>query len=221
MKKVAKIIGIILGVLVAIPLILLLTVGVRTHFTQDDYSAVYTDPKYQNPVKIANVEVIQQHISCGYAVIEMFSAWNGGNVTEDSLYDEYGTVVTSSGKNFCKEMNKQFPEYTTTMHRYVKNSEFIDIMYDTLKSGKPVPFEWAALYGDEWTLHYSLIVGADIPNDTVTVAKEFWLSATCTRHLTSCCHFGKKFPSRRTTSSFFSAIICTAWATKILRRCIG
>ena len=173
MKKVARIIGIILGVLVAIPLIMLLIVGVRTHFTQDDYSAVYTDPKYQNPVKIANVEVIQQHISCGYAVIEMFSAWNGGNVTEDSLYDEYGTVVTSSGKNFCKEMNKQFPEYTTTIHKYVKNSEFIDIMYDTLKSGKPVPFEWAALYGDEWTLHYSLIVGADIPNDTVTVANPY------------------------------------------------
>ncbi|SFG71000.1 C39 family peptidase [Oribacterium sp. WCC10] len=173
MKKAAKITGIILAVLVAIPLVLLLIVSIRTTLTQDDYSAVYTNPKYQNPVKVADVEVIQQHISCGYAVIEMFSAWNGGNVTEDSLFDEYGTVVTSSGNNFCKEMNKQFPEYTTTMHKYVKNTEFIDIMYDTLESGKPVPFEWAAMYGDEWTLHYSLIVGADIPNDTITVANPY------------------------------------------------
>jgi hypothetical protein len=70
-------------------------------------------------------------------------------------------------------MNKQFPEYTTTMHKYVKNTEFIDIMYDTLESGKPVPFEWAAPYGDEWTLHYSLIVGADIPKDTITVANPY------------------------------------------------
>ncbi len=173
MKKAAKIIGIILAILVAIPLILLLIVSIRTGLTQDDYSAVYTDPKYQNPVKVENVEVIQQHISCGYAVIEMFSAWNGGNVTEDSLFDEYGKVVTSTGKNFCEEMNKQFPEYTTTMHKYLKNTEFIDIMYDTLASGKPVPFEWAALHEDEWTLHYSLIVGADIANDQITVANPY------------------------------------------------
>ena len=47
------------------------------------------------------------------------------------------------------------------------------IMYDTLASGKPVPFEWAALYGDEWTLHYSLIIDADIPNNKVTVANPY------------------------------------------------
>ena len=70
-------------------------------------------------------------------------------------------------------MNKQFPEYTTTMHKYLKNTEFIDIMYDTLASGKPVPFEWAALHEDEWTLHYSLIVGADIANDQITVANPY------------------------------------------------
>ncbi len=46
-------------------------------------------------------------------------------------------------------------------------------MYDTLASGKPVPFEWAALYGDEWTLHYSLIIDADIPNNKVTVANPY------------------------------------------------
>lgn len=122
---------------------------------------------------IDGVEVIEQHISCGYAVIEMFSAWNGGDVTEDSLYEKYGTIVTSTGKKFCAEMNKQFPEYNTKIHKYVKNTEFIDIMYDTLAAGKPVPFEWAALYGDEWTLHYSLIIGADIPNDKITVANPY------------------------------------------------
>jgi len=106
-------------------------------------------------------------------VIEMFSAWNGGDITEESLYDQYGTIITSTGKKFCEEMNKQFPEYKTEMHKYVKNTEFIDIMYDTLSSGKPVPFEWAALYGDEWTLHYSLIIGADIPNDKITVANPY------------------------------------------------
>ena len=49
MKKAVKITGIILAVLVAIPLVLLLIVSIRTKLTQDDYSVVYTNPKYQNP----------------------------------------------------------------------------------------------------------------------------------------------------------------------------
>ena len=31
----------------------------------------------------------------------------------------------------------------------------------------------AAKYGDEWTLHYSLITGMDIPNDRITVANPY------------------------------------------------
>ena len=140
---------------------------------QDDYSSIYDNEKYQTPIKIENVKVITQDISCGYAVIEMFSAWNGGDVTEESLYNQYGKVVTSTGNKFCQKMNKQFPEYKTEIHKYLKNTEFIDIMYDSLAAGMPVPFEWAALYGDQWTLHYSLIVGADIPNDKITVANPY------------------------------------------------
>lgn len=173
MKKLLKIVGGILVLFISIAVVLLIISGIRTRLTQDDYSKVYVDEKYQAPVKIENIEVITQDISCGYAVIEMFSAWNGGDITEESLYDQYGTIITSTGKKFCEEMNKQFPEYKTEMHKYVKNTEFIDIMYETLASGKPVPFEWAALYGDEWTLHYSLIIGADIPNDKITVANPY------------------------------------------------
>lgn len=173
MKKALKITGIALIAIICIALAALLIEKVRTKHTQDDYSNVYTDEKYQTPVKIENLEVITQDVSCGYAVIEMFSAWNGGNVTEESLYGQYGKVITSTGNKFCEEMNKQFPEYDTEIHKYLKNTEFIDIMYETLASGKPVPFEWAALYENEWTLHYSLIIGADIPNDKITIANPY------------------------------------------------
>jgi hypothetical protein len=173
MKKIFKIFGCVFAGIICVALILLVASDIRTKHTWNDYSSVYSNPKYQKALIIDGVEVIKQHISCGYAVIEMFSAWNGGDITEDSLYEEYGTIVTSTGNKFCEEMNKQFPEYDTEIHKYVKNTEFIDIMYDTLASGKPVPFEWAALYGDEWTLHYSLIIGADIPNDRITVANPY------------------------------------------------
>ena len=106
-------------------------------------------------------------------MLEMFSAWNGGDLTEEKLYEEYGRVVTSTGEAFCDEMNKQFPDYTTVMYKYLKNTELIDLTYDSLSEGMPVPVEWAAKKDEEWTLHYSLVTGMDIPNDTVTVANPY------------------------------------------------
>ena len=160
--------GLIVLVLAAIGIL-----PIRTHTILDDYSSVYENEKYKTPIMIDGVDVIRQDISCGYAVIEMFSSWSGHSVTEKSLYDQYGKVVTSTGTAFCKEMNKQFPEYTTSICKYLKNTELIDAIYENLSDGVPVPFEWAALYGDEWTLHYSLIIGADIPADKITVANPY------------------------------------------------
>lgn len=103
----------------------------------------------------------------------MFSNWAGESITEESLYDEYGKVVTSTGKSFAKEMNKQFPQFKTTMYSYLSNTEMIDKIYDTLKDGKPVPFEWTAKYNDMWTLHYSLITGIDIRKNTITILNSY------------------------------------------------
>ena len=64
-------------------------------------------------------------------------------------------------------------KYTTTIRKWLKNTELIDLLYENLSNGIPVPFEWAALYGDQWTLHYSLIIGADIPGDKITVANPY------------------------------------------------
>jgi hypothetical protein len=157
--------------LVAITAGALVILQIHTNSILDDYSSVYKNEKYQTPILIDGVDVIQQNVSCGYAVLEMFSSWSGHSVTEKSLFDQYGKVVTSTGNAFCKEMNKQFPEYATS--KYLKNTELIDAIYENLSDGIPVPFEWAALYGDDWTLHYSLIIGADIPADKITVANPY------------------------------------------------
>lgn len=177
MKKSIKItISVLCSLIVATGLILGISFAVlaaRTNAINDDISQVYTRGEYRAAVGVDNVEVITQEISCGYAVIQMFSAWNGGGITEQSLFDKYGKVVTSTGKSFCNEFNKQFPEYRTKIYKYLKNSELIDKVYKSLASGIPVPFEWAAKYKDEWTLHYSLVIGMDIPNDTVKVANPY------------------------------------------------
>ena len=172
-KKIVSVILFFAESLIVLAIVALGILQIRTNRMMDDYSSVYKNEKYQTPIMIDGVNVIKQDVSCGYAVLEMFSSWSGHSVTEKSLYDQYGKVVTSTGNAFCREMNKQFPEYTTTICKYLKNTELIDAVYENLSNGIPVPFEWAALYGDDWTLHYSLIIGADIPADKITVANPY------------------------------------------------
>ena len=172
-KKIVSVILLFAGSLIVLAAVALGILQIRTFNILDDYSSVYENEKYQTSIMIDGVNVIKQDVSCGYAVLEMFSSWSGHSITEKSLYDRYGKVVTSTGKAFCREMNLQFPEYTTTICKYLKNTELIDTVYENLSAGIPVPFEWAALYGDDWTLHYSLIIGADIPADKITVANPY------------------------------------------------
>ena len=172
-KKSVSVILFFAGSLIALAVVALGILQIRTNRMMDDYSSVYGNEKYHTPVMINGVNVIKQDVSCGYAVLEMFSSWSGHSITEKTLYDQYGKVVTSTGNAFCREMNLQFPEYTTTICKYLKNTELIDAVYENLSDGIPVPFEWAALYGDDWTLHYSLIIGADIPADKITVANPY------------------------------------------------
>ncbi len=173
MKRAIRILSILLALIVAAAAGLLVRMKIRTDRILNDYASIYSAEKYRTPVCAEGVEVITQDVSCGYACIEMFSAWNGGDLTEEDLYAEYGKVVTSTGGRFCEEMNKRFPEYTTTIHRYMTNTELIDAAYENLSNGIPVPFEWAAKYGDVWTLHYSLLTGMDILSDRVTVANPY------------------------------------------------
>lgn len=172
-RIVLTVLCLIIGMLMCVLIVASVSLHIRTRHIRNDYSSVYTNAKYQSAVSVDGINVIRQEVSCGYAVLEMFSEWCGQSVTEEGLYAEYRKVVTSTGKAFCNEMNKQFPDYHTVMYKYLTDTELIDKVYDSLADGFPVPFEWAALYKNEWTLHYSLIVGMDVVNDTVTVANPY------------------------------------------------
>lgn len=173
-KRTLLALGIILMMLIITIAVAFIKANIKTATILDDISGIYSDEKYQKPLLIENLNPIKQEYSCGYAVIEMFAKWAGkSNITEKSLYDSYGSVVTSTGDSFEREMNKQFPEYNTTMYKYLKNTELIDKAYTSLNNGIPVPFEWAAKFEDEWTLHYSLAIGMDIPGDSVTVLNPY------------------------------------------------
>ena len=140
---------------------------------KNDYSDIFKNEKYYKPVFVQGITVFPQKYSCGYAVIQMISQWNNSGLTEEVLYKEYGKIVTSTGRAFAKEMNRKFPEYKTSMYKYLKNTELIDKVYNSLAAGVPVPFEWAAKKNDDWTLHYSLITGLDVPANKITIANPY------------------------------------------------
>ncbi len=174
LKRILIGLGVALLLVVCTVIISLVKLNIKTGQIFDDYSGVFHDPKYSEAVSIDNAKYIKQDISCGYAVIEMFAKWAGkDDITEQSLYDTYNAVVTSTGDSFEKEMNKQFPEYKTTMYKYLKNTELIDKIYASISQGIPVPIEWAAKYEDEWTLHYSLVTAMDIPNNSIVVQNPY------------------------------------------------
>ena len=173
MKKVRKIAVIILILFLLLALIIPCVNKIRAIRMKNDYSDIFKNEKYYKPVFVQGITVFPQKYSCGYAVIQMISQWNNSGLTEEVLYKEYGKIVTSTGRAFAKEMNRKFPEYKTSMYKYLKNTGLIDKVYDSLAAGVPVPFEWAAKKDGVWTLHYSLITGLDIQANKITIANPY------------------------------------------------
>ena len=156
-----------LALAVAIPFIVL---GVRTSNIKNDYSYLRNDAECSTKVEIDGVELVTQHVSCGYASIEMLSTFYGSKVSEDDLDTKNnGRVSTSSSQGFLKEINASIPSQTFIKESYLKNDVFLKEIHDSLSKNNPVAIEWAAKYENEWTLHFSVVTGLDLASDKVTI----------------------------------------------------
>ena len=155
-----------LALAVAIPFTIL---GVKSSGLKTDHAYLKNDTNYSTKAEVEGLELVTQHVSCGYASIEMISSFYGKRVTEDELDARNGAVSTSSTGGFLEEINKCIPSKTFEEHMYLKNDELLKSIYDSLKNNNPVAIEWAAKYENEWTLHFSLISAIDIKNDNVTI----------------------------------------------------
>ena len=170
MKKVIIIVVSIVTTLALVVLIPFAILGIRTSSLKSDYSYLKEDEQYSLKVEVEGVELVEQHISCGYASIEMISSYYGNRVSEDDLdAKNHGSVSTSSSSGFLKEINRSIPEKKFVKHSYLKDDKLLKEIHDSLSSNNPVAIEWAAKYEGEWTLHFSVVTGLDIANDDVTI----------------------------------------------------
>ena len=175
MKKKPKIIVICISsfaFLLALALVIPFTIlGVNTNKMNKDYSYLKDDTAYSQKVEIDNLSLVTQHVSCGYATIEMLSDYYGKKVSEDDLDSKNkGAVSTSSTDGFLKEINTSIPSKHFVKKTYLKNDIFLKEIHSSLAKNNPVAIEWAAKYQDkEWTLHFSIVSGLDLKNEEVKV----------------------------------------------------
>ena len=174
MKKKAKVtiivVSALVGTLVLTASIPLIADTVKTNNLNADYSYLRNDVKYKDKVEVTGLELVSQHVSCGYATIEMISSFYGNKVTEDDLDARNSSVSTQTSQGFLDEINKSIPEHKFAKHSYLKHDALLKEVHDAIKDNKPVALEWAALYENkEWTLHFSVVTAIDLANDNVTI----------------------------------------------------
>ena len=174
MKKKAKVtiivVSALVGALVLTASIPLIIDAVKTNNLNADYSYLRNDAKYKDKVEVTGLELVSQHVSCGYATIEMISSFYGNKVTEDDLDARNSAVSTQTSQGFLDEINKSIPEHKFAKHSYLKHDALLKEVHDAIKDNKPVALEWAALYENkEWTLHFSVVTSIDLGNNKVTI----------------------------------------------------
>ena len=173
MKKKLKvtliIVSALVGALVLTASIPLIVDAVKTNSLEADYSYLRNDANYKEKVEVTGLELVTQHVSCGYASIEMISGFYGNKVTEDDLDARNSAVSTQTSQGFLDEINKSIPSHNFVKRSYLKNDVLLKEVHDAIKDNKPVALEWAAKYENEWTLHFSVVTSIDLGNDKVTI----------------------------------------------------
>lgn len=169
-RKVFIIISSILAALLLVLSVPFIILGARTSYINNKYSVLKEDESFAHNVEVNNIELVTQHISCGYATIEMMSGYYGEKVTEDELSEKNnGAISTSSSLGFLKEINDSIANKSFIKKSYLRNDDFLAEIHVSLENGNPVAIEWAAKFEEEWTLHFSLVTGLDLKNDSVTI----------------------------------------------------
>lgn len=161
-----------LALAVAIPFSIL---GIRTGNLRHDYAYLKDDATYGQKAEVAGLELVAQHVSCGYASIEMISTFYGNKVSEDELDARNKSISTSSSGGFLDEINRSIPSKRFGVHSYLNNDAMLKEIHDSLMRNNPVAIEWAAQYEGEWTLHFSVVSGLDLGHDSVTIYNPYGL----------------------------------------------
>ena len=149
--------------------------------TNDAASALLRRAKFDEPVRVAALHSERQERHPGYASIELIAHFVGlDELPEPPRGKERWTNV-----EFYAELNRVFPQYTVSRHSNLRNTDFVELIFDTLVAGDiaivfhAISTEVPRAENDvssedeepvlEWAKRYSVVVGVDLHRDRITL----------------------------------------------------
>jgi len=154
--------------------------------TNDIASILLRRSKFDTPVRVAALHSDNRERHPGYASIELIAYFVGlDDIPEPPRGQERWTNA-----EFYAELNRVFPQYTISRHSNLRNTEFVELIYDALYDGHiAIVFHAAALELEveveedpeevadndtdqprvQWEMRYSVVAGVDLPRDRITL----------------------------------------------------
>ena len=155
--------------LIAIIVCMLITVGMTVYqsvidvLRDDNTQTLMRKAKYNNPARLRGLN-LQPGEFTGYGSIELLAH-----------YFKLGEPLPEKDKerlnnrDFRAELQKVFPDYNIAQYSNLRNTELLDLMYDSLAAGNPAIIFHAAEQPDEenFEMRYSVVIGVNLPNNQI------------------------------------------------------
>ena len=171
----------IISLCTAVTVCFLLTVGLMVYqsvadfLNNDNTQAIARKAKYNSLARVRGMQQTGIETHKGYKSIEMIARYFGFEETPEPIKNkEYRT-----NREFFEELQGVFYENTVTKYSNLKNSELIDLIYDSLTlenpviifhAGKTQDTSEAEENGAGFEMRYSLVMGVDLPNNRITLS---------------------------------------------------
>ena len=149
--------------------------------TNDAASALLRRAKFDEPVRVAALHSERQERHPGYASIELAAHFFG----MDTIPEPPRGKERWTNAEFYSELNRVFPQYTISRHSNLRNTDFVELIFDTLVAGDiaivfhavstEVPREGDSESSEdeevvlEWAKRYSIVAGVDLQRDRITL----------------------------------------------------
>jgi hypothetical protein len=162
------------SVCVALIVCVLITVGMMVYqsvtevLINDNAQALTRRAKYNNYARIRGLHThAGEESSQGYGSIELLARYFG---LEEAPVPEKNKE-NRNNREFRLELQRIFPDYNITQHSNLKNTELVDLIYDSLAAGNPVIiFHAAETGGEDSEMRYSAVIGVDLPRNRITLS---------------------------------------------------
>ncbi len=119
--------------LLSLVIMIAIAVGFNTAldlYTDDDYENMYFDGGYKN-IYSMNINVIENDLTT-YSMLNTLSNWNSGT---QNLHENEEFITLN---NLVPTIETMLPEYEIQYYSNMKNSEFLDKIYENLDEKLPV-----------------------------------------------------------------------------------